>query len=266
MRFDGKAFAREIETEVALDVAKLAKKPHVVSILVGNDPASELYTKLKEQAAERVGIDFSIEKLDVRSKIQDVRKKIIKIGEDPSVDGLMLQLPVPHLTRIEQKELLKYIPIEKDIDGLRWEESHIMPATVAAVLEVLKKLSVLRDLAVTVVGSEGNIGKPLVHFLTRSGYRNVNGVDIDTPDRLPKISHADVLISCVGKPGMITEDMIKPGIVAVDVGISQKDGKVSGDMTRGVYAAASLSVEVPGGIGPVTVASLMRTVAKISGR
>jgi len=252
MIFDGREYAKELEQKLISDVAKLDKNPKIVSILVGDDPASVLYTKLKKQAAERVGIDFEIG--------HDLGK-IVEIGEREDVTGVMVQLPIPGLQGQALKDVLAMIPLNKDVDGLRWEESGIMPATVKAVISILNKLAEqgnpdLFEKKFVVVGSSGAVGRPLTHFL-RSMDIGVSEVEWDTPNPTEITRWGEVIISCVGRAGIVTAEMIEMGTVVIDVGMSEVEGKVVGDMTQGVYQKASLAVAVPGGVGPVTIACLL---------
>lgn len=260
MIFDGKQFAEEVEARVKTRVAKLERKPKIVSIMVGNDPASELYTVMKSRAAERTGIEFEIVRLEnteeMEGKINDAAR---------SSDGVMIQLPIPGVTRERQNEILRCIPIVKDIDGLRWSESSIMPATVKAVVSILQKVSnsINEDLSkkkVVVVGSRGSVGKPLVYFLRENGYEDILEVNSETKDIEKIVRVGEIIISCVGKPGLITKEMIKSESIVVDVGISKVNGRVVGDMERDVYEKARVAVPTPGGVGPVTIASLMENV------
>jgi methylenetetrahydrofolate dehydrogenase (NADP+) / methenyltetrahydrofolate cyclohydrolase len=257
MIFDGKAFARKIEEQLIYRVRNLIKKPRIVSILVGDDPASALYTRLKKQAAERVGIAF-----EVVYTTKDALVQTIAEASDRS-DGVMLQLPIPGLQGQALKEVLLAIPLEKDVDGLRWEESKIMPATVRGILSLIDEIA--RDKTkFAVLGSRGSVGRPLVHFLKQRG-AVVSEIELDTPEPTRSLLEGEVVISCVGKAGLVTADMINSISIAIDVGMSQVDGKVVGDMTQEVYQKASIAVPVPGGVGPVTIASLMANAVEIYG-
>lgn len=247
MIFDGKAFANEIEKQVKDRVAKMEKKPKIVSILVGDDPASELYTRLKRAAAGRCGIDFEVMRLE---KWNEAVAK--KLGESAKVTGLMVQMPVPGMSREKQSDVLSAIPLNKDIDGLRWQESGVMPATVRAILSILEKIETNWRDKFVVVGGTGSIGKPLGHFL-KLGY-GVEAVVANSKTRdLASVTRtADVLVSCVGREGIITGEMVRQGAVTVDVGAPK------GDMTSEVYLKARIATPVPGGVGPVTVATLLQ--------
>lgn len=258
MIFDGKAFARQLEEEVTTRLRQDfggRRKPRIVSILVGDDPASALYTRLKKQAAERVGIEF-----EVVHTTKDKMMQTISNSSDQS-DGVMIQLPIPSLQGQALKEVLSAIPLEKDVDGLRWEESGIMPATVRGILSLVDEIA--KDKVIfAVLGSRGAVGKPLVHFLKERGLE-VAEIEFDTQNPEALISGAEVVISCVGKAGLVTGEMISDGMIVIDVGMSEVDGRVVGDMTQEVYQKASVAVPVPGGVGPVTIASLIANAVEL---
>lgn len=265
MIFDGKKFAQEIEEQVKVKVAIMARKPKIVSVLVGNDPASELYTKLKKAAAERVGIQFEVAKLEITNNQAPIIKQTVeKYGMDESVTGLMVQLPIPGVSRKEAEEIIQAILLSKDVDGLRWRESGVRPATVRAVLSILEGIADtnLWNKKFVVLGSRGAVGEPLVYFLKQRGVQ-VSEVEWDTPEPTRRVLEGEVVISCVGKAGLVTGEMIAPGAIVVDVGMSQKEGKIAGDMTEDVYQKASVAVPVPGGVGPVTIAALLKNAVEI---
>lgn len=262
MIFDGKAFASEIEAQVRDKVAKLAKKPKIVSIVVGDEAASALYTKLKKAAAERVGIEFEVQKY-TNAQVHEIKDLIAKIGERGDVSGVMVQLPIPGISPRETKEILQAIPLAKDVDGLRWEESGIMPATVKAIFRILDKIAKdtgkkIYDLRFVVVGAGGIVGRPLVHFLHERN-TDVSEVEWNTPkdESMHKCMNAEVLISCVGKAGIVSGKIVREGLIAIDV------GQPVGDMTKEVYRKASVAVPVPNGVGPVTIASLLNNSVEL---
>lgn len=255
MIFDGKAFAREIEAKVAEQVSGMAQRPKIVSILVGNDPASELYTRLKKAAAERVGVEFEVVRLSAATRIQDLESSIVREGARADVSGVMVQLPILGLSQIDVHAILEAIPVEKDVDGLRWETSHVLPAVVKAVLSIVKRIGQDKT-TFAVLGSGGAVGKPLVTALRDMG-KTVYEIEADTQNPAQLTQKAEVVISCVGKAGVVTPSMIREASIVIDVGMSSVEGKVVGDMTPEVYQKASIAVAVPGGVGPVTIASLM---------
>jgi 5,10-methylene-tetrahydrofolate dehydrogenase/methenyl tetrahydrofolate cyclohydrolase len=264
MIFDGKAFARQIEEQVKSRVEVMDIKPKIVSIIVGDDPASVLYTRLKKQAAERVGIIFEVQKY-TNVQAQELIQNIEEIGAREDVTGVMVQLPMAKNFKGRTLKVLEAIPLDKDVDGLRWEESKIVPATVKAVLGVLKRVQDDVDAEVwskrfVVLGSRGAVGRPLVHFLREKGVE-VSEVEWDTPkdEVMQKCINAQVLISCVGKPETVTGEMVREGMIAIDVGAPK------GDMTQGVYDKCSVAVAVPNGVGPVTIACLLENAVEIYG-
>jgi methylenetetrahydrofolate dehydrogenase (NADP+)/methenyltetrahydrofolate cyclohydrolase len=264
MIFDGKKFAQEIEEQVKTKIAGMDKKPKIVSVLVGNDPASELYTRLKKSAAERCGIDFWIERLDANSQMLEIQQKMTELAGREDVTGLMVQLPISGLRGDSLKAVLDAIPPNKDVDGLRWRESGVKPATVRAVISILEKLEVadVWSKKFVVLGSRGAVGEPLVYFLRQKG-AEVTEVEWDTPNPSGSLLEGDVIISCVGKAELVNGEMIRDGGIVIDVGMSQKDGKIAGDMTPEVCQKAGVAVPVPGGVGPVTIACLIQNATEL---
>ena len=258
MIFDGRAFAQEMEEQVKLEVEKMESKPKIVSILIGGDPASELYTKLKMAVARRVGIEFEVVRLDI------LKNEIEEIGKREDVTGVMVQLPIPNMPRGRTPRILEGIPLSKDVDGLRWEESGVMPATVRAVLSILDSIekSTIHDLrskSFVVVGARGVVGRPLCYYLRQRGVEVVE-VEWDTKEPTRRLLEGQVVISCTGKAGVVTGEMVREGAIVVDVGAPR------GDMTSEVYQKASIAVAVPGGVGPVTIASLLQNMVEMYGK
>lgn len=263
MIFDGRKFAKEIEEKVRERVGKMEIKPKIVSVLSGSDPASELYTRLKSEAAARCGIGFTVRHL---VEDEEVTQIVSQLSE--TADGIMIQLPLPGINGQELKNILSMIPIEKDVDGLRWEESGIMPATVRAIINIVEEMKLNHDSKIwqrkfVVLGARGAVGRPLCHFLRERGSL-VSEIEWDTADPGEIIRQGEVIISCVGKAGVVDETMISPDSIVIDVGMSKSgEGKIMGDMTPQVYQKASLAVPVPGGVGPVTIACLLQNVLEI---
>lgn len=281
MIFDGKIFAKEIEAQIKDKILNFVQKPKIVSVIVGDDPASILYTKLKKAAAERVGVQFEVIKLEITNDQSSIiKQKIKKIGERADVTGVMVQLPLPNHFKGSTLKVLGAIPLDKDVDGLRWEESGIVPATVKAVIKILERIAEkqsfeprLWDRKFVVVGARGAVGRPLVHFLKKRGV-DVTEIEWDTELPFGRLPKGQVVISCVGKAGIVTGEMVSDGVVAIDVGMSEKiitNPKFSnsqikivvGDMTNEVYQKASIAVPVPGGVGPVTIACLLQNALEI---
>lgn len=263
MRFDGRKFAQKIENEVREEVLQLKGRPLIVSVLVGNDAASELYTKLKKQMAERVGIGFEVLRLEEGVGVDRIKNEIESLNQRDEVGGIMVQMPIPGMSRQIQNEIVSSINIDKDVDGLRWEESGVMPATVRAVIlilsEIEKSVEGLWEKRVVVVGDRGSVGRPLVHYLRQRGVE-VLGVNSETVEPMRTVLAGEIVIACTGKEGLIDKEMVRDSVIAIDVGAPR------GEMTSGVYEKARVSVEVPGGVGPVTVVSLMKNMVELGER
>ncbi len=262
MIFDGKTFAKQLEKDLKQQLQQTQLKPKILSLLIGQDPASLLYTRLKQKAAQRVGLNFQVLHLQNSKKLtsQDIINQINSL--ESQFSGIMVQLPLPNHLKLSTHQILQAIPLAKDVDGLRWQESGMMPATVRAIISTLENIqtnyqSNLWHQQFAVIGSQGAVGKPLVHFLKQ---KTTNIFEIDLETKKPKkfTNQADVVISCTGQPHLIKPNWVKPGLISIDVGISKVNGKIAGDFDPKVYQLSSLAVPVPGGIGPVTIISLLK--------
>ncbi len=254
--FDGKKFAKEKESLLKEKISKLKTTPKLVSILVGNDEASVLYTNLKQKAAKRVGIKFEIKKFPSIVTRDTLIDLINKLNKDKSVNGIMVQLPLPNQLKIKTQGILNVIAKEKDIDGLT-RNSPYVPATVKAVRGIIeyatKPLPYFGKRAV-VLGAKGVVGKGVVTLLARMGYK-VTECDKNTRDLYAKLTGADLIISATGAPGLIKGEMIKEGFIAIDVGAPYGDFDFKSVVTR-----AGFITPVPGGVGPVTIVCLLENL------
>lgn len=233
--FDGRGYAKEIEEqlidEVKSFVEKHGRRPKLVTVMDSNNLSSVAYTKVKEKFAERIGVEFEVFE----------EPEIEKWNKDKTVDGIMIQLPYPN-----SQFLIDIIDINKDVDGLR-EDSLFLPATVCAVVEIVKVAGVKEADKIVVVGNRGEVGKRLEKVL------RANGMDKEDFDSSALLG-AHVAISCTGVAGLIKSDMVREGVVAIDVGYPK------GDFDPGVAEKASFFTPVPGGVGPVTVAMLFKNL------
>ena len=273
---DGKKIAQEIEGKLKREVSLLGKRglaPKLVSIIIGEDPISHLYVRLKQKAAERVGIEFEKKVFPVAVGDETLKMYFGLKNKDKRVHGIMVQLPIPGSGRQKSKDrslkILSLIDPKKDVDCLTPENfgllamgrQRILPATVEAVLTILKHEKVkLLGKNIVVVGASNIVGKPLALIL-----KNLNEMGTVTICRsktkdLPSFTKkADILISATGVCGLIGAEMVKSGAVVVDVGESRIKGKVVGDVDfEQVKNVASLITPVPGGVGPLTVMSLLK--------
>ena len=257
--FDGKKFALEKETNLAIRVLGLKTRgvyPKLASILVGNDPASQLYVNLKKKAAERMGAEVDIYLIKENSKLEDLILLIKTLNEDESVHGIMIQMPIPGTLGEKKDEIVGTISPEKDVDGLR-DDSYFLHPTSKAVIQILdeaKKEEPLQGSTVVVVGATGMVGKPLVQELKEENY-DVVECDSKTQDLKDKTLEADVLVSVTGVPGIIKEDMVKDGAIVIDVGSPKGDVEFSE-----VSKKTGFISPVPGGVGPVTISCLLENL------
>ena len=259
--FDGRDFARKKEDLLKKKVRNLPPSliPKLVSIIVGKDPASVLYVSLKKKAAERIGC-----KLLVVSLRSDILKSELKLGiekynKEKTVHGIMIQLPLPDsFSKKERDEIVNSISIEKDVDGLSDKSSFLTP-TVKAVLEILRQAAMNVDyhpkMKALVVGHSGFEGKKIFKVLRDMDY-DVEGADTRTKNLKIKTLKADILVSATGVPDLIKANMIKKGVVLIDV------GSPKGDVEKSAYTKASFVSPVPGGVGPVTISCLLENLVK----
>lgn len=237
--FDGRKFAEKLETELKSRVAELDLKPKLAIVLCGDDPASVKYVEMKSAAAKRVGVEVQI------------FKKLIEVDQD-KFEGVMVQLP--------SDENLNLISPEKDVDGLN-TSSDFVPATVKAIEKILdvalRELDIDIDdkLKIAIVGAKGNVGRPLLERMQRYGMA-VTGFDLG--DDLNKLQDFKIVISCTGQKDLIKGEMVKEEFVGIDVGFPESD------FADGAAAKASFITPVPGGVGPMTVVSLLENVVNAS--
>lgn len=262
--FDGRGFARQLEEELKKKVSNLKKlgvNPKLVAVLVGDDTASKLYVSLKKRASRRVGIGFEVKKLKEAVEVDRLIELIGDLNQDETVDGIMVQLPLPGKIQDFKFKILESIDPKKDVDGLG-ENSPFMPATVKAVIKVIDAAAktvrppLKVEPLVVVVGSKGFVGKKLIKSLVRQGY-SVDGGDLTSSRKLKaKTVSADILISATGVANLIKKDAVKQGAVVIDV------GSPKGDVDPSVAIRASFITPVPGGVGPVTVVSLLENLVE----
>lgn len=285
MIFKGDQFAEEKTKVLEKKVIELKAKgitPKLASILIGNNPQSQLYLALKGKRAKELGIDFKLICFKNNEDSDLIKEKIKQLNSDPSVQGIMVQLPLPERYQDNKEEILSTIDPGKDVDCLTptnldfllMGDPRIIPATPKAVMQILafalkKNLEEKKWLAgedICVVGASNLVGKPMAMMLSNLG-ATVTICRSTTPaESLAEAAKkAKILVSAVGKPGLITKEMVKPGAVVIDVGITnlaQPFGKtkILGDVDREVAQVASFYTPVPGGVGPVTVICLMENL------
>lgn len=264
--FDGREFAKRKEVEIRSAIAGMLDKPKMVSIIVGVNKASELYVRMKRKKGEKLGVEFEVVRVKGNVKLDELKKIVRELGES-EIDGLMIQLPLPDNLAEYTAEVLSEIPQAKDVDGLRWRESGMLPATARAVISIMNEIELvhgnLSNNKYVVVGYTGNVGAPIYDYLVKIG-EDVVGINTKTQNPQEIMENADVLISAVGVPGVVSVGNYKANLVIVDVGIEMVDGKAVGDVAAQVYEQARVAVPVPGGVGPVTIVSLIENLAQIA--
>lgn len=260
---DGRKLALEHQKKVAEKISKLKVFPKMVSLLIGSDPPSVLYTNMKQKKAQEVGIDFKALRIPVTENYENVVELIKKLNQDPEINGIMIQLPVPEefLNGHSQDELLNLIDGKKDVDGLT-RKGKFLPAVVRAVMEILEDEKVkLQGKNAVVLGASKLVGLPIFQRLSQKN-AIAKICDKNTPNQKELIKKADILVSATGVVHLIKGDMVKEGVVVIDVGAEKVQNRIVGDVEfSSVAPMASKITPVPGGVGPMTVICLMENVA-----
>ena len=272
---DGKSIAKEILEEVKEKVkeikANLKIYPKIVTVLVGNNPASEIYVKAKLKSAQQVGIDAELLKLNQDISTEELSKVITGLNKDKKVTGILVQLPLPK--SLNDDIVFKLIDYKKDIDGFgiyntgllnHWKTS-ILPWTPQGILYILKKYlgNDLSGKKAVVIGRSSIVGRPMASILIKESC-TVTVTHSKTINLKQECLRADILIVATGIPLLVKSDWIKKGCFVVDVGINRLGNKVVGDVDfENVKSKASYITPVPGGVGPLTVANLMLNALKL---
>lgn len=268
-RIDGKAVAEEIKKEAAAEAAALKAQgvtPCLAVVLAGNDGASQIYVRNKEKACEAVGIRSVVYRLEETAREEELLRLIDRLNRDDAVHGVLVQLPLPG--HMDERKAIAAIAPEKDVDcfhplnvgrmasGL----GGFQPCTPAGVIELLKRGGYgIAGRRCVVIGRSNLVGKPLAALLT-SEDGTVTLCHSKTRDLAEICREADILVSAAGKDGLVTGEMVKEGAVVIDVGMNRDDaGRLCGDVLfdEAVEKAAAIT-PVPGGVGPMTVAMLMK--------
>lgn len=274
---DGKAISSAIREEIKIEVASLGEKgivPGLAVIIVGNDPASEVYVRNKGRACGEVGIYSEIIALPEQTSERELLAKIDELNARSDVNGILVQLPLPR--HISEKAVTERIKSEKDVDAFSDEnvgkitigEPRFLPCTPAGVMEMFHREGIeISGKECVVVGRSNIVGKPMALLLLKEN-GTVTVCHSRTKDLALHTRRADILVAAIGKPKFITGDMIKAGAVVIDVGINRdENGKLCGDVDfTSAESVASAITPVPGGVGPMTITMLLKntvTAAKI---
>ena len=267
---DGKALAAQKKAAIRAEVERLARTPGLAVVLVGENPASQIYVRGKARDCEECGIRCMDFRLPAQTTESELLTLIAELNGRADVDGILVQLPLPE--GIRERRVLEAIAPEKDVDAFHPEnvgrlvqgQARYLPCTPAGVMELLRAAGV--DPAgrrAVIVGRSNIVGKPMALLLLQAD-ATVTVCHSCTPDLADECRRADILISAVGRRGLITADMIKPGAAVVDVAMNRdEDGKLCGDVDCAAACAVAAHITpVPGGVGPMTRAMLMENTLR----
>jgi methylenetetrahydrofolate dehydrogenase (NADP+) / methenyltetrahydrofolate cyclohydrolase len=264
VRIDGKAIAEKVRAQVAKDVQAFGGPVCLATILVGEDPASHIYVGWKHKAAEEAGIETRDHRLPESTSESDVLELLAELNADDAVDGILVQLPLPE--HMDEARVIRAIDPEKDVDGLHplnsgrlflGEPLHV-PATPSGVMVMLAEHGIeLEGKEAVVIGRSELAGKPMAMLLLAEN-ATVTICHSRTVDLAAHARRADVLVAAVGRSGIVTPDMVKPGAAVVDIGVNRTENGIVGDVDPAVSEVAGYLTPVPGGVGPMTIAMLLR--------
>ena len=271
---DGKACAERLKARVADAIAQRASAPGLAVVLVGHDPASEVYVRNKRKACERVGIRSEAYDLPATTTQDELIALIDRLNDDPAINGILVQLPLP--AQIDSRVVIERIRPDKDVDGfhpynigrLAQRVPVLRPCTPRGVITLLAESGeTFKGRHAVVVGASNIVGRPMMLELLLAGATCTNCHRF-TGDLEPYVRSADILVVAVGKPGLVHGDWVKPGATVVDVGITRRDdGTLTGDVDFEVASRhAAWITPVPGGVGPMTVATLMQNTLEAANR
>jgi methylenetetrahydrofolate dehydrogenase (NADP+)/methenyltetrahydrofolate cyclohydrolase len=263
----GKPLAERIRARVAGEVAEIG---HIglVTVLVGDDPASDVYIRLKHKAATEAGFDATDLRLPAETPEDELLGRLAELNASPEVDAILVQLPLPE--HIDEDKAIRSVAPAKDVDGfhplnageLYLGRPELVPATPRGVLALLAEHGVeLEGANAVVVGRSQIVGKPMAHLLLQAN-ATVTVCHSRTRDLAQHTRAADVLVVAVGVPRLVTADMIREGAVVVDVGMNRSDGVLVGDVDPAARDHASAITPVPGGVGPMTIACLLENAVR----
>ncbi len=269
MIIDGKAVAARVRAQVAEEVARMETPPGLATVLVGDDPASQIYVGGKHKACAEVGITSIRHDLPADTSEAEVLDVVAKLNDDPAVSGIIVQLPVPD--HIDGARVTSAVDPAKDVDGLTPTNAGLLvqgrdglvPATPSGVMELLRAYDTpLEGAHAVVVGRSDLVGKPVAALLLAQN-ATVTMCHSRTRELGEVCRSADVLVAAVGRPRLIAGDMVKEGATVIDVGMNRTDDGLVGDVDFEPAAARARAITpVPGGVGPMTIAMLLRNTLK----
>ena len=263
-RIDGKTLAAKVRAQVAEDVKEFGEPVCLATILVGDDPASHVYVGSKHKASHEAGIDSRDHRFPSDTSESEILDLIAELNADDVVDGILVQLPLPQ--HMDEPKVLRSVDPAKDVDGfhplnaglLFLGEPFLVPATPSGVMAMLAEHGVeLKGKEAVVIGRSEIVGKPMAMLLLAE-HATVTICHSRTANLAEHTRRADILVAAVGRPGIVTPEMVKPGATVIDVGVNRTEAGLVGDVDPGVFEVAGLMTPVPGGVGPMTIAMLLR--------
>jgi methylenetetrahydrofolate dehydrogenase (NADP+)/methenyltetrahydrofolate cyclohydrolase len=264
VRIDGKALAAKVRAQVAEDVRAYGEPVCLATILVGDDPASHVYVGSKHKASHEAGIDSRDHRFPDATSEGEILGLIAELNADDAVDGILVQLPLPE--HMDEPRVLRSVDPAKDVDGfhpsnaglLFLGEPFLVPATPSGVMVMLAEHGVeLKGKEAVVIGRSEIVGKPM-SMLLLAEHATVTICHSRTANLAEHTRRADILVAAVGRPGIVTPEMVKPGATVIDVGVNRTEAGLVGDVDPAVFDVAGLMTPVPGGVGPMTIAMLLR--------
>ncbi|HXY81377.1 MAG TPA: bifunctional 5,10-methylenetetrahydrofolate dehydrogenase/5,10-methenyltetrahydrofolate cyclohydrolase [Gaiellaceae bacterium] len=271
-RIDGKALAAKVREEVAAEVAEVGALG-LATVLVGDDPASDVYIRGKQKAAQSVGIDARDIRLPAETSEEELLALLAELNADDAVDGILVQLPLP--SHIEEAKAIGAVDPGKDVDGfhpvnaglLYLGRPALVPGTPLGIMRMLAEYEIEpKGAHAVVVGRSNIVGKPMAHLLLQS-HATVTICHSRTRDLERHTLDADILVAAIGRLHVIRADMVKPGATVIDVGMNRTDDGLFGDVDPAAGERAAFMTPVPGGVGPMTIAMLLKnTVAAARAR
>jgi methylenetetrahydrofolate dehydrogenase (NADP+) / methenyltetrahydrofolate cyclohydrolase len=260
---DGKALAARVREEVTAEVRELGEVG-LATVLVGDDPASDIYIRLKHKAAQEVGIRSHDRRLPASIEQDELLELVAEINADPEIDGVLVQSPLPG--HLDEARVIEAVDPSKDVDGfhplnagrLYLGRPWLIPATPLGIVRLLDEYRIqVAGARAVVVGRSNIVGKPIAHLLLQAN-ATVTVCHSHTADLARETLDADVLVVAVGIPALVSPDMVKAGSAVVDVGMNRTEAGLVGDVDPGAADRAAFITPVPGGVGPMTIAMLLR--------
>lgn len=269
---DGKALSEKIYERIKTEVSKLEKKPTLAVIITSDNEAGKIYVRNKKRACENTGINSITVEFDETVSDEEFLSKIDELNKNPEVDAIMVQLPIPR--HLDTEKILNSISPEKDADGLHYINAgklftgqipNSVACTPKGIIRILDEYGInVEGKHAVVIGRSNLVGKPIAQLLMQ---KNATVTHLHSKSKNIEFftKNADIIVVATGKPKMLKGDMVKEGVVIIDVGISRVDGKLSGDVDfDSVVPKASFITPVPKGVGPMTVAMLIQNTLELS--